>query len=64
MRAVRATIRACHLYRTRNPNQGELSIAYNAIRDFNLQKFTKTDSLMFENIMRDLFPSEENIKTE
>jgi hypothetical protein len=44
MRAVRATIRACHLYKTRNPDQSEMSIAYNAIRNFNLQKFTKTDS--------------------
>jgi len=48
----------------RNPNQDELSIAYNAIRDFNLQKFTKLDSIMFENIMRDIFPDQANVKHE
>lgn len=64
MRAVRATIRACSLYRIRNPEQNEISIAYNAIRDYNIQKFTQIDSVMFESILRDIFPDQVQVKNE
>ena len=61
MRAVRSVINAAGLLIRAKENRGcsEEQLMLRGLRDVNVPKFLKDDLPLFENIMKDLFPSVE-----
>ena len=57
MRAVKSVLHLCGMMKTKNPNMDEEELLYQAMRKIMCPKLVNNDSCLFENIMRDLFPT-------
>jgi dynein heavy chain len=64
LRSIKSVLSAAGLLKRRNPEMPEDMILMKAMRDINMPKFLSDDALLFEGLVKDLFPTLEHNSNE